>query len=356
MTPRPNAPLGYWLTPVCADIIAKQREESMTFFLGTLGINEVSDTAVEAVRNVAATLALGGKTILDRNHLSVLSAATIETLARAEHEGRFVERTIAAYVCPCGALEIPTNAVEFLKGKTFIVEAAGVRCTRCNNLAPEQSLQKHFFFFKPSSLDFFIRNVEVLPVFYKKEIENLLTQLTETGIPVSKNRETGVMYRDHAVDIEFVLGHLGGLLHEHTTLVATNHVLRQLVTTSLLDIESGTRTVHQLLVLPYLTYPGRKEKWTIEQLIASGHDTRTLRFMLASSLRWDQKDSELEDAVARTEYIRLSRFFSLINSAPRAPVPTLKTITERINHHQCLQGLEQVFKQRGFDYPQLYGI
>lgn len=356
MTPYIHTPIGYWLTPVIGDIVAKQRGEPMTLFLGTLGLAEISDSAVEQTRDTATALGVEGATVLDRDHFFVLSRAATDTLSAAEKEGRLVERTLSSYVCPCGALEIPVEAAEFLKRKTFTLDAGGVHCKRCGNSAHEQFLKKQFLFFRKTSIDFFNMNVNVVPRFYKKEVENLLAQVYKDGVPVSKNRETGATYRNNPIDIEFVLAHTGTLLYENTTLVGTNHVLRQLMLTGLIDIESGTRTLHQLLVLPYLMYPGNKEKWGVAQLQRAGHDYRTLRFMLASSLRWNQKDSELEDAVVRTEYLRLSKLFALTNAARPASRPTLEEITERINHHQCLQGLDQVFKQRGFDYATLHGI
>lgn len=328
----------------------------MTFFLGTLGLTEISDETIARIRQQTAALGIGGSIALDREHFKHLTSAAATTLQAADSESRLVERSIPSYVCPCGALEVPVGAVEFLKGKTFFVDASGVHCRRCGNLAHQKSITKYFLLFKEETVQFFKRTVDVVPSFYKKEIENLLEHIYTEGVPVSKSRDTGAVYRNISVDIEFVLAHTGALLHEHTTLVATNHVLRQLILTSLVDIESGTRTIHQLLVLPYLIHPGDKEKWSLNKLFANGHDARTIRFMLASSLRWDQKDTPLEDGVVRSEYLRLSKFFQLINAHQPATCPPLEEIVAHINHHECSRGLDEVFKQRGFDYTTLYGI
>lgn len=356
MTPRIQAPVGYWLTPVMASILAKQRREKLAIFAGTLGMQTIDDTTIASFRDGCKNLLIDGELSLDRDHESALSVAVVSLLTTAEKEGRLKELDIESFVCDCGALEIPVSAVDFLKEKTFFSERGSVHCKKCLQETERKNRKKLMLFFRQQTIDFFERNVHVVPKFYSKELQNLTRQLKTYGVPVSKNRETGVNYKRWSIDIEFLIAHIGAVVHEPGTLVATNHVLRQALVTSLVDIESDSRSLRQILFLPYLIYPGNKEKWQLARLFASGHDAHTVRFMLASSIRWQQKNCTLEDFITRTDYVRFTAFKRLTEGVTPQLPRTLELFIENVNFHNCSQGLTQVFKKQGFDYSTLHGL
>lgn len=323
--------------------------------MGALGINAVPEERVAEFKSHAEFLGIGGEIVTDAEKVDLLCTELETTLTNAEKRGLLKETSRDCYVCPCGALEMPVAFVSSVKEKTFYKEGGAVRCKRCNAAAIVESVTQLNFFPEKRALNALRTAIE--PTFYYTEFVNLFSQFAEHGICVSKRRGTGVTYKTWNIDIEFLWECLIRTSDtERVTLVINNHVMRQGLIAYLLGYEKDPARAIEVLVLPYIDYPGQQDKWDIQSLTNIGHDASTIRFMLASSLRWNKKNNELNTYIADVEYRRLVLLRRLTERIASNHQETLAHFMMVINFQELMNGLKNVYHPEKFDYAQLGGV
>ncbi|MEK7564610.1 MAG: hypothetical protein AAB394_02625 [Patescibacteria group bacterium] len=352
MTPRSEYQLGYWLTPVIGDILRKRTGQDFVISIGTLGMRNIDAVFIKNFIEEVSLLKLRCSFWEDTSNRGLLSDRIAEVLPLFRLHNQFVE----CWVCNCGALEIPKEQARFLKQKTFYISNGKVFCAKCKQEACLKILDRVSIFFPESQSQEILDNVAVLPGFYLNEFRELLVQFAENGICINRQRQTGFFYQQYNIDVEFVWETLLSLLakKEEIVMVVNNHVLRQTLISILLFRFLGFTNKITLFITPYISYPGKPDKWQVKKLLELGHDENTVRFMLAASLCWREKDSGLYVDVSQVEYRR----FSLLRKLTQQKIleKPVATLISDINHQNLLQGLKNVFNVQKFDYGKLSGL
>ncbi|MBU1104893.1 hypothetical protein L6255_00225 [Candidatus Parcubacteria bacterium] len=355
MTPKgSSAPLGYWLTPVIADILRERSSDSLAVCIGTIGAKSPSVADILLFREELDFVGVRkAKVLTDGELVASLERNVATILSRVESSDIVSE----CYVCECGLLEIPIEQVRFLKPKTFHIENGKVFCVVCGGEATT-STQSRFCMFFPESA--FGKSPQIHPRSYSAEIRDLMGQIRRNGICVGKNRPTGFLYSERNLDVELVWQTMPyELIHQENdkrlVLVVSNHVLKQGLLAILLARTLGFNGEIHLIVTPYINHPGTVGKWCLEKLAELGHDELTARFMLANSLGWSLKDATLSTVVSEVGYRRL-RLFARRVAESRRSTDNPEKLVEDINHQTLTLGLKHVFNPDKFDYARLSGL
>lgn len=348
--------LGYWLTPVVGDVLRRRTKDNYRIIVGTLGSRAPQDDEVLEFRNTLNKMNVGAEVVFDADMANDL----------ANHALRFLDRSQVkmvreqCYVCSCGALELPCEQTKYLKQKTFKVNELGaICCTRCGDEATQRTLERAYVFFNEAICEYALHRSVLAPEFYRKELHDLMKQIKEYGVCVSRNRETGFLFGNINMDVEFVWQALLCLQEDSkNVLVVNNHVLRQALISMLIAKTLNTELDVETLILPYLHYPeqNRLEKWRVTRLLNLGHDASTLRFMLMASLHWHKKDCDLRPEISQVEYRRFNLLRRLVSETPFFPEDALFSFVRDFNQQSLSQGLKHVFNPGNFDYRKLYGL
>jgi hypothetical protein len=345
-------PLGYWLTPILVDCISKQTGEKGVFCYGKLGLRTPS--LEDEVRFNSNLDFLGIN--CERTTDEILQSSLLDKALRVCGSDRISPRVRECFVCPCGILSMPTSIVRYLKQKTFKVAGENVSCKLCGQVARVAVIQA--LVYTPKS-EVTFRPFGVYPRLYIKEVNELVAQIHEQGITISRTRPTGYSFGDWNLDIEFLWSFLPLVLAEDRSdrirAVITNQVLRQAVTTYLLCRELEPSFEADLVISPLIVHPGRAEKWNLDRLRSLGYDGDLIRTTLLGSLGWGKKEATLNDVVKSVEHRRFNLFRHVIGQAEHK-VFGLSEAIQNLSHQNLVKGLSNVFNPERFDYSTLKGV
>lgn len=357
ITVKDGAPLGYWLTPILVDALSKQYQEQGVLCYGRLGLRSPTLFLENAFHKTLDFLGL----TCNRKSDSVVKDDLLN-LSREVYSGGSIEhREQECYRCPCGCLELPVHIAKFAKEKTFTRTGNAYICKVCKK--PGEVACVSGGFFRVGS-DWSLESISVYPEWYRGELRELVRQLREQGIPLSRERTTGLSQEDMNLDVEFVWSLMPLLFSrqhpgERIRLVITNHVLRQAAIALLLAKALNPDLEADLIVSPCITHPGVLEKWNIDRLIQLGFTGDLLRFMLIGSLGWQAKDSCLYDASAAVEYRRFMLLKRRVHDAQVGKLARSYTPHEalrNLSQQNLAQGLRHVFNPERFKYQTLTGL
>lgn len=359
MTPRKMATVGYWASPLVGDILSKRINDRFYVAIGKLGKRDTDDSMINDFIKDLNTIGVNADNWIDSDNLMSLIDSTHQLLK----DSKTVEGIDRYYVCRCGVVEIKVDHVNSLnlKQKAFkVVNGHEVICLRCESSSAIKLLNNCTFYFRSENIETVLNcGLSIYPKFYYSELNDLLGQINEHGIQISKFRDTGFQYLNYNIDLEFIWQNMLTLFprEEKIVLSINNHVLRQTLISVLIFREAGFNTPIEIVVSPYFSYPGSIEKWEINKLIGLGFDREMIRYLVASSFIWQSKNVVLDPSIAQVEHRRFNLFKKIVleNSA---------TITDRqcgniikdINRHNLSLGLKHVFNPEKFDYSKLKGL
>lgn len=345
-------PLGYWLTPILVDALSKQVDETGVLYYGKLGLRTPLDEEEIRFHQNLDFIGVARSRVADESIVSDLLMHALNACNRGCLEVRIQE----CYVCPCGILSIPSDIVTYAREKTFKRSEEKIVCKVCKNEALRASVEKLFYKIKKTTE---IRTIKVFPRFYQKEVDELVQQIHEQGIPISRVRETGFVFQQWNIDIEFLWSFLplviSGYTNERLRVVVTNQVLRQAVVAYLLAIDSLPEFEADLVVCPIIVHPGKAEKWNLDRLRTLGYDGELLRFMLICSLGWNNKQANLFDQISTVEHRRFNLLVSAVNSA-NGRVYSVQDAIRNLTQQNLVKALSSVFNPESFEFERIKGI
>ncbi len=357
ITVKDGAPLGYWLTPILVDALSKQYQEQGILCYGKLGLRSPPPSLENTFHKTLDFLGLTCNRKPDSDFKEDLL-----NLSREVYTGGSIEsRDQECYQCPCGCLELPVQIARFAKEKTFVRVGDAYTCKVCKQ--PGEVTRVSGGFLKTGS-DWSLESICVYPKWYRGELRELVRQLHEQGIPLSRARTTGLSQEDMNLDVEFVWSLMPLLFsrqhpNERLCLVVTNHVLRQAAIALLLAKALNPNLKADLVISPCITHPGVLEKWNVDRLIELGFTGDLLRFMLIGSLGWQAKDSFLYDASAAVEYRRfmlLKRRVQDVRAGELVRPYTPHEALCNLSQQNLARGLRHVFNPEHFKYQTLVGL
>ncbi|MDP3875293.1 MAG: hypothetical protein Q8Q22_02125 [bacterium] len=360
ITVRDSAPLGYWLTPVLVDALSKQLRERGILFYGKFGLQSPSLAVEKEYQRQLDFLNLTCERKSDTEFEEELLG-----LSRQICSGSSVlSREQECYRCPCGCLELPVSIALFAKEKTFKRVGDIYVCKACRQKGERIHVESKVL---GVGSDWSLESVSIYPKWYRGELKELVYQLCQQGIPMSRSRETGLYLNGINLDVEFVWLLIPLLLSlrnpgERIRLVVTNHVLRQATIALLLASSFNPDLRADLIISPYISHPGVLEKWELDRLIELGFTGELLRFILIGSLGWQVKDSSLYDLPASVEYRRFILLQKRIHNALNDPSTILSTpftpeeVMRNLSQRNLASGLKHVFNPEHFEYRTLIGV
>lgn len=358
VTIRNGAPLGYWLTPILVDALAKQFQERGVLCYGRLGLRSPTLSQENLFHETLDFLGLTCDRKSDMEVKDDLLRLSREVYAKY---GLIEHREQECYRCPCGCLELPTHIARYAKEKTFTRVGDAYRCKVCGELGETVRASGGFFRIAP---DQSLESICVYPKSYRGELRELTRQIHEQGVPLFRSRATGLDQEDMNLDVESVWSLMPLLFWrqhpgERIRLVVTNHVQRQAAIALLLAKVAHPDLKADLIVSPCVTHPGALEKWNVNRLIGLGFTGDLLRFMLLGSLGWQTKDSCLYDAPVAVEYRRFMLLKYRVQNAQKGEQPNSYTPDEalrNLSQQNLTQGLRHVFNPERFKYQTLTGL
>lgn len=355
ITVHERALLGYWLTPVLTDALAKHRNEEGRVFYGKLGLRAVDSGAEEIFHQDLDYLGVGCARTADACHRDAL----LELVGEVAQRNALKKRTAECYQCRCGRLELPVAAAPFLKGKTFIRRGEEYVCAVCHEVATRGWIESVNLQIDPDTWD--EESVTVYPRSYKKEVRELRAQIDAQGISFARSRHTGIVWNGQNLDVELAWLLLATLLalegNEEVRIVVTNHVLRQAVAAFLIAQSCHRRFKGEIIVAPCVIHPGQPEKWRLPRLRSLGFTGNLLRTMLLGSLGWQAKDVRLFDDPASVELRRFCLFERLVANAPSmTAVTSVSENMKNLSQQNIAAGLKHVFNPERFGYQTLRGL
>lgn len=355
ITVRETAPLGYWLTPVLTDAIAKHLGEEGRVFTGKIGLRSPDERLEERFSSNLDFLSVKSNRESDTDYLSLLLEEASQALIN--HQPRVKDQL--CHVCPCERLQLPVEIATFAKEKTFRREGTEFVCKTCGQGAILQQVSSGFFTLKEHLS---LASVRVFPRAYESEVSELLRQLKSQGVPAVRQRETGLVYRGSHLDTEFVWQFLPLILFrqypkERVRILITNHVLRQAVTAVSIAKLINPLFEADLIVTPCIVHPGSSEKWSLERLRELGYTGPLLRAMLIGSLGWRDKDAALYDSLSSIELRRFTLFRERVLNDSRAQThQSLQNMMGCLAQQNIARGMKHVFNPSNFDYQSLTGL
>lgn len=345
-------PLGYWLTPILVDAFSKQTGEGGLFCYGKLGLRTPS---VEDEIVFHDNLNFLNITV-ERTADSVLVHDLYTLALQACNSDHVVSRTQESFVCPCGILSIPIAIIEYTKDKAFKRVNNAIACKACNQEAKKAWVTGLYYLIKKETA---AKQISLFPGLYSKEVAGLVRQIYDQGIPVSRARPTGFTFEKWNLDIEFLWSLLPltvrNVTNKRIRLVVTNQVLRQAVTAYLLASELDPGFQADLVICPIIAHPGKIEKWNLNRLRSLGYDGYLLRYILLSSLGWNQKETNLNDLASSVEHRRFNLLKQLVASTGSTAYEIQETM-RNLNQQNLVSGLCNVFNSERFEYKTLNGL
>jgi hypothetical protein len=351
-----GAPLGYWLTSILADALSKQHQEQGILFYGQLGLRSPTPLMEKTFHERLDFLNLTCERMADGDFKDELLELSREVFSSGTIEYRKQE----CYRCPCGRLELPTHIASYAKDKTFTRSEGAYLCRACGK--PGEIAQVSCGFFQAQAI-WSWESVHVYPEWYRGELNELVRQLRDQGIPMVRTRDTGLSQGGLNLDAEFVWSLIPLLLSrrhpdERIRLVVTNHVLRQATVALLLAQALNPNLKADLIVSPIISHPGADEKWNIGRLVELGFTGDLLRIMLVGSLGWQSKYAGLYDAPSSIEHRRFMLLQRRIQEARKGETKSFTSheVLRNLSHQNLMRGLKHVFNPGRFDYQSLIGV
>lgn len=357
ITVKDRALLGYWLTPILTDALSQQFQERGILCYGRLGLHRPTLPMENTFYQRIGFLSLTCNCKPDSDFKDGL----LDLLQEVYTEGTIERREQQCYRCSCGCLELPVHIAPFAKEKTFTRVGNNYICRVCEKAGEVALVSGRFF---QIGSDWSLESICVYPEWYRRELRDLVHQIREQGIPLSRTRTTGLRQEGINLDIEFVWSLIPLLFSrqypgERIRLVITNHVLRQAATALLLAQALNPDLKADLIISPCITLPGVSEKWNVDRLIELGFTGDLLRFILIGSLGWQTKDAHLYDAPSAIEYRRFVLLKRRVQEArerasltPYTPDEALRNLCQQ----NLAQGLRNVFNPERFKYQTLIGL
>lgn len=357
ITVRDKAPLGYWLTPVLVDALSKQFCERGILFYGNFGLRSPTPSLERIFHGQLDFLNL----TCERKSDTEFEEELLELSRQVCFTGPILSREQEYYRCSCGCLEIPVSIAPFAKEKMFKRLEGVYVCKACNQPGEQVLVESKVL---GLGSDWSLESISVYPKWYCSELKELVHQLCQQGIPISKSRQTGLCYNGMNLDVEFVWCLIPLLLSLRSTderirLVITNRVLRQAVTALLLARSFDPDLRADLIISPYILHPGVLEKWELGRMVELGFTGELLRFMLIGSLGWQTKDSGLYDMPSSVEYRRwalLERRIRDVQNDQKAIPFTPVEVMRNLSQSNLVSGLKHVFNPERFKYQTLIGV
>ena len=347
-----DRPLGYWLTPILVDSLSKQAGEKAIFCYGKLGLRTPSPEEEILYLANLNFLGINCERVTDKSFGNDLLAKALQVC----NSDRILVRSQECFLCPCGTLSIPVNMVQYAKQKTFKRIGENVVCRVCDQKAQITNIKTLVYELKPETT---FEPIKVYPDWYQKEVDELVKQIREQRISISRARSTGFSFDGWDLDIEFLWSFLPLVLSDKTNeklrVVITNQVLRQAVTAYLLCLELVPEFVADLVVSPLIIHPGKSEKWNLKRLRTLGYDGCLLRLVLLGSLGWNRKETILNDSVATVEYRRFNLLKQVILQTEQKPRSVRESMSN-LSQQNLAKGLSNVFNPERFDYSTLKGL
>lgn len=347
-----SRPLGYWLTPIFVDALSLRMAETGVIYYGKLGMQTPNEEEEFKFHQNLNFLNINANRRTDADYSSVLNDLALDALKK----GNTVSRRIDCFVCQCGALSIPREIIAYAKCKTFTKHNDKIICKLCNteSIVSAQTL----LYYLPQS-DVLSDSIKIYPEMYQCEVNEIIRQLCERGIPVSKTRQTGFVFREWNLDVEFLWSFLPIALSyafgERLRLVITNQVLLQAITALILCLELDKCFKADLIVLPLISHPGKREKWNLDKLKTLGYDGNLIRLMLFGSMGWHRKEASLNDSFTTIEHRRFNLFTTTVQNA-ELKQSNLASVFDNLSQQNINKGVKNLFSPNYFDYSALRGL
>lgn len=353
LTVKNDAPLGYWLTPIVADALARQLGERGLIFYGTLGLKKPDAQAERIYLDNLNFLEISAERCADAPMLPELLGLCSE-LASVGDIGFELQD---CYRCPCGRLELPVRIARFAKEKTFTRTGHAYVCRACGEPSTVRSVSSRILRLKEQDV---VSHINIYPNWYRGEVLELQRQIQQQGIPWSKDRSTGI---EGDLDPELVWSLMPLLLtrafsEERVRIVVTNQVIRQALVTIWLARAIDSSFEADLIITPCIDHPGSPAKWRLNRLVNLGYSGALIRCMLIGSLGWQTKRAGLYEAPSGVEHRRFNLFKRHVRLAEENHgVPyDLRETFKNLGHQNLAQGLRHAFNPENFDYKSLTGV
>lgn len=354
---RGDGPLGYWLTPVIVDALAKRYHEPSTIFYGDIGRRRVDMSRVLEFETDLAFLATQVPLSAD----SAYQEKLISSVRRCLEVGRVVQKDSECFVCECGCLELPVSIARYARQKTFIRADETYVCRVCNSTGVPRCISQSVYYFNSKCTEI-LDSIRIVPGWYEGELQDLAKQIDESGIVIGRIRDTGIVLDGMNLDSDFLWQQLVSAVSASDSdtfrIVLTNHVLRQALLTALFAKTIDPAKHIELIILPCIVHPGKIEKWTLQCLREKGYSGEQLRTMLVGSLRWNVKDSLLYDEPSNIEHRRLNLLKHRVTEvqALEAKCQASENLTKALCHQSIVSGIKHVFNPNQFEYRDLIGL
>lgn len=347
-----SRPLGYWLTPIFVDALSLYMSETGNIYYGKLGLQAPNKEEESRFHKNLDFLNISTNRLADAEHSPVLSDLAVDMINKGNTESRKLD----CLVCPCGALSIPHEIVSYVKQKTFIERNGKIICRLCNKKATVSTQTVLYYLLQSSTLS---DPITIYPKMHQNEVSEIVHRLCEQGIPVSKTRQTGFTFREWNIDVEFLWSFLPLVLFrasgERLRLVITNQVLRQAITALMLCHELDQDFKADLIILPLIKHPGKKEKWNLDRLKTLGYDGNLIRLILLGSMGWHRKEVVLNDSFSTVEHRRFNLLTEAVQNA-EFKQNNLASIFYDLSQQNMVKGIKNVFNPNRFNYGTLRGL
>lgn len=347
-----SRPLGYWLTPIFVDALSLRMAETGVIYYGKLGMQTPNEEEEFKFHQNLNFLNINANRMADADHSSVLNDLALDALKK----GNTISRRIDCFVCQCGALSIPREIIAYAKCKTFTKRNDKIICKLCNteSIVSAQTL----LYYLPQS-DVLSDSIKIYPEMYQCEVNEIIHQLCERGIPISKIRQTGFVFKEWNLDVEFLWSFLPIAISrasgERLRLVVTNQVLWQAITALMLCLKFDKNFKADLIVLPIINHPGEREKWNLDRLKRLGYDGNLTRLVLFGSMGWHRKETALNDSFTTIEHRRFNLLRTAIQNI-ELKQSDLASVFYNLNQQNIAKGVKNVFNSDCFDYGTLRGL
>lgn len=345
-------PVGYWLTPVFIDALSLCMAETGIIHYGKLGLQAPNKEEEYKFQQNLNFLNINASRRTDAEYSSILKDLALDVL----NKYNTVSRKIDCFTCLCGTLSIPREIVTYAKQKTFTKHNDKIICKLCDNesIISEQTL----LYYLPQSTAL-LNSITIYPKMYQNEANGITSQLCDRGIPISKTRQTGFVFRKWNLDVEFLWSFLPIALSrtsgERLRIVITNQVLQQAITALMLCLELNKSFKADLIVLPIISHPGKKEKWNLDRLKTLGYDGNLTRLVLLGSMGWHRKEATLNDSFITIEHRKFNLFTTAVQNTEHKQ-RDLASVFYNLSQQNISKGLKNAFNPDCFDYSVLRGL
>lgn len=304
---RPAPPIGDYLSPLVVDLLARHLGYQPIIAVNLLGRRAQARDPEQTVGDVTANLKNLGirPCCLWRDDTEQVRALAAEALRSLLRRGMVGERTARIFSCPCGAVELPEQAIprHAARGRLFEITAAGtIVCRPCGRPAtPEKRAD---LYLGPGASPQAV--VAAFPAYASAEADRLLA--AEAGLEwrITRRRATGITAdagtRRYHLDVDFAWSLMPTALARQRidarAFVTSNRTLAKAITMVRLNAAMGEWPSGQVAVLatPYVRdWRGARmsdEDYGLRELAAE-YEPRPLRLWMTLGMNWEHKETRL---------------------------------------------------------------